>query len=206
VDYGQPSARAEFDATESLVQVWPSAKVVALDLVLESQRYGMGVSAPGGSTSRGGDRTPGPWGAPVGAARGLVPVLASLGVQCAHRVGATEVLLGLSRLCNAAHLGLTGEGGPGVGPCEFLHAFNIMVECLPVPGHRVRVEAPLMDVPPAEVVKLAVRRRVPLERTWTCVQVGPRPCGRCDPCKERQLAFVGATTVDPLSEMKPSSV
>jgi hypothetical protein len=48
----------------------------------------------------------------------------------------------------------------------------------------------------------AYRFGVPLEHTWTCERAGPRPCGRCDPCKARANAFIEAVMAV-LSEALP---
>ncbi len=50
----------------------------------------------------------------------------------------------------------------------------------------------------AEIVKLAVALRVPLELTWSCYEGGKAPCGRCDSCRLRAKGFARAGYEDPL--------
>ncbi len=201
VDYGQPSAQSEFKAIEELVDYLPSARAIGLDLSQEPRVAGKETRAANKRPYRG-PWNEGPVGSPVAAAQGLMSVLVSAGAQWALRMGASTIVLGLSRFCNAEHLGLTGEGVPGVGRREFVHSFNLMLESLPTAGPAIHVEAPLMDLRLSEMVKLAKRLGVPLERTWTCERSGTRPCGRCALCKARASAFVEAAVVDPLYEEK----
>jgi 7-cyano-7-deazaguanine synthase len=201
VDYGQASARTEFQAVEALSEIFPSGRVIGIGLAQQPRPDGKPSRVTGSGSSRG-PAGEGAGGSPGAGVRALMPVLVSAGVQSALRMGASQVVLGLSRFCDAEHLGLTGDGTPGTGRREFVHAFNLMLESLPTPGPNVRVEAPLMDVRFPEIVKLAGRLGVPVERTWTCERPGPRPCGRCRPCASRASAFVAAALVDPLSEQK----
>ena len=121
----------------------------------------------------------------------------SVGVQGALRVGSASVAIGLMRNCDATHLGLPGLESAADQRREFLHAFNIMLETALRPRAPVRIEAPLMDLSYAEVIQLAVRFRVPLEKTWTCDGIGPQACGQCDACKARSRAFAEAALLDP---------
>ncbi len=132
--------------------------------------------------------------------RGMMPMLLLQAVQCALHVNATKVLTGLTQFCDATHLGLPPVEGPHGDRREFLHAFNIMLETVLPERSSVPVEAPLIDLDYAGVIKLANRLGVPLERTWTCQSSGPRPCHRCERCEARGRAFVDAGFVDPLGK------
>lgn len=199
VDYGQPSAPAELSALRSLAKTFPSARVVTLTMphVLELDRVETRTKPGHGDSDV--SRAPS-----AGALRGLVPVLLSVGVQCALRVGASSIVTGLSRFCDAAHLGLGGTGAVPDGGREFVHSFNLMIESLSQAWSKIRVEAPLMDLSSPQIIKLGQRFGVPLENTWTCLQTRPQPCGRCAPCLARASAFVDASLVDPL--ISPVSV
>ena len=205
IDYGQPSAPAELKALHVLNKAFPSSSVMALTLPHVMQLQG-GVGRSGeppaleadGAVDRNGPSAP--------ALRGLVPVLMSIGVQCAWRVGASTVVTGISRLCEATHLGMSGPDYPGEGWRHLVHSFNLTVDCLSGRGPQVRMETPLMDLGLPQIIKLARRFRIPLERTWTCQSAGPRTCGRCSPCAARARAFVEAALVDPLSKPAPAQV
>ena len=120
---------------------------------------------------------------------GLLPVMLTLAVQYAQRLGATSVVTGLSRFCEATHLGLFGAGGRIECLREFVHSFNIMVDSLHPRGAKVSVDAPLMDMSYSDVIRLGRHLDVPLESTWTCERSGPKTCNRCEPCKNRTAAF-----------------
>ena len=203
-DYGQPSGAAERGAFRALGSAFPSSRIVTLNLPYVAQLQNTNHTEPGES-SRDGET------ADDGASRmlspaslrGLVSVLMSLGVQCALRLGALKVITGLTQDCDATHLGLPPVEGSANGRREFIYSFNIMMESVLPRRSIVAVEAPLMDLEYTQIIKLAQRFRVPLERTWTCGQSRPHPCGRCEPCQARARAFVGAGVVDPLTTAVP---
>ena len=60
------------------------------------------------------------------------------------------------------------------------------------------VEAPLMDLNRAEVLKLGQRLRIPFEHTWTCYSSNTAPCHRCIACVNRESGFLQAGIADPL--------
>jgi 7-cyano-7-deazaguanine synthase len=65
-------------------------------------------------------------------------------------------------------------------------------------GHAVKVEAPLLRLSKGEIVKEALRLKVPLELTWSCYKGGEKACGRCDSCLLRLEGFSVAGAVDPI--------
>ena len=203
-DYGQPSAAAERRALPALARAFPSARVVTLDLPHVAQLQNTDPNEPGESSRDG--ETADDGASPVlssASLRGLVSVLMSLGVQWALRLGASKVVTGLTQVCDATHLGLPPVEGSANGRREFIYSFNIMMESVLPRRSIVAVEAPLIDLEYTQIIKLAQRFRVPLERTWTCGQSRPHPCGRCEPCQARARAFVGAGVVDPLTTAVP---
>lgn len=56
---------------------------------------------------------------------------------------------------------------------------------------------PLEGLTKPEVVKKGLALKVPLELTWSCEDVGPRPCGVCRSCRERRDAFQTVGVPDP---------
>lgn len=205
VDYGQPSAQAEASMLQDLAATLQSSRVVSLNLphVLELDR---GVTDGTHSRSSGeSDGTGEPQAPSAPALRGIVPVLLSVGIQCALRVGASTVVTGLSRLCEATHLGLPGSEEPTHGRREFLHSFNLMIESVSQACSKVQVETPLMDLSLPQVIKLAQRFALPLEKTRTCGRSAPQPCGRCEACRSRTAAFLEAGLVDPLTSTAAAS-
>jgi len=55
-----------------------------------------------------------------------------------------------------------------------------------------------------EVLRLALKLKVPLELTWSCYTDAPVPCGTCRGCTTRRKAFEAVGVADPL--LRPSRV
>jgi 7-cyano-7-deazaguanine synthase len=64
-------------------------------------------------------------------------------------------------------------------------------------GIPFRVEAPIIHMTKAEIVRYAVELGAPLELTWSCYMGGDRPCGTCDSCVLRAAGFEAAGVPDP---------
>lgn len=62
----------------------------------------------------------------------------------------------------------------------------------------IEVETPIIHLSKAEIVRMGTELKAPLERTWSCYQGGPLPCGRCDSCILRTKGFQEAGLPDPL--------
>lgn len=54
---------------------------------------------------------------------------------------------------------------------------------------KVVVEAPLVNMTKAEVVKTGLNINVPYELTWSCYEGGEKACGTCGTCIDRKAAF-----------------
>ncbi|MGD2108658.1 MAG: 7-cyano-7-deazaguanine synthase [Phycisphaerae bacterium] len=200
VHYGQQSATAEREALRAFGGSYPSSRVLMLGLPhfmqLEKATLGAGDELAGVADARSGGR--GAPALPRTSLRGLMPIMLLVAVQTALRLGASKVLTGLTQFGDAAHLALPRAEGARGDRREFLHSFTILVESVLPERTSVAVEAPLIDLVDAEVVKLAKRFDIPFEKTWSCEQSGPKPCGTCSRCTARADAFVKAGLVDPL--------
>ena len=64
--------------------------------------------------------------------------------------------------------------------------------------HRVVVEAPLVEMNKAEVVKFGLELGVPFEHTWSCYEGHEKACGRCGTCIDRVQAFRANNAIDPI--------
>jgi len=62
----------------------------------------------------------------------------------------------------------------------------------------ISIETPIILKTKAEIVKLAMELKVPLEYTWSCYEGGELPCGKCDSCILRAKGFAEAGYEDPL--------
>ena len=55
--------------------------------------------------------------------------------------------------------------------------------------HQVKVEAPLVEMNKAQVVKEGLRLKVPYSKTWSCYVGEEKPCGKCGTCIDAIEAF-----------------
>ena len=133
---------------------------------------------------------------------GLPSVLLAVGVQYAAAVGAEAVIIGHTAIpSDLKGGGLSRERT--VDPREFHHAFGMMLETALPAVRPVRLEAPLQDMQPFEVVQLGQHLDVPWELTWSCHQNSP-PCGTCPGCRKRADALAHAGVSEPLLETSGS--
>lgn len=119
-------------------------------------------------------------------------VFLSVASSIAESVGAESVFIA----ANAVDF----SGYPDCTP-EFVDAFQRMLDVgtkAGKEGRAVRVEAPLIMMTKADIVREAVRLGVPLGSTWSCYKGGDRACGRCDSCLLRLEGFRQAGAEDPL--------
>jgi 7-cyano-7-deazaguanine synthase len=92
------------------------------------------------------------------------------------------------------------SGYPDCTP-EFLAAFQKVLGTGTVVGMKgkpVRLEAPILSMSKDEIVREAVRLKVPLALTWSCYEGGERACGKCDSCVLRREGFEKAGVRDPV--------
>ena len=199
VNYGQRSAQAERRALEAIGSAFPSTQVYFADAATARPARSAESPAAGRSARSIVVNPQTETVAPLAGAslRSVLPLSLAMGLQAAMRHSAELLVTGVSRICDAGHLGLPGMDGAEDTRREFVHAYNLAVESLLRPKTTVRIESPWMDLSYAEILKLAARFRVPLELTWTCDRAGPRPCGQCDPCRARDAAFTEAGLPDP---------
>ena len=124
-------------------------------------------------------------------ARNTILLAVALGYAESHALG--TIYLGANAI--------DYSGYPDCRP-EFLRAFEQLTRLATRAGvergERVRVEAPLLRLSKAEIVRLGDRLGVPWRLTWSCYAGGRVPCGSCDACRLRKKGFVEAGRVDPL--------
>ncbi len=97
-------------------------------------------------------------------------------------------------------IGAVEEDSSGYPDCTvaFLRAFESAVRFGTAAGERLRLEAPLVGMSKAEIVRHGLELGAPLEHTWSCYQREERACGRCESCRLRLRAFARAGARDPL--------
>ena len=119
-------------------------------------------------------------------------ILLSLALAWAEVLQAPHIFIG----ANAVDY----SGYPDCRP-EYFKAFEVMANLVTkaaVEGRRIEVRAPLIDLPKARIVKLALELGVDPAETVTCYQPDPegRACGVCDACRIRKAGFADAGIKD----------
>ncbi|MFH1618559.1 MAG: 7-cyano-7-deazaguanine synthase QueC [bacterium] len=119
-------------------------------------------------------------------------MFAAIAASLADSIGAGTVIAGPNAL--------DYSGYPDCRP-EFYRALQGAVKLgtagSHVPRGKIRILTPLIHMSKAQIVRLAMRLKVPLEFTWSCYAGGKKPCGKCDSCKLRARGFKEAGFADP---------
>ncbi|MEM6451423.1 MAG: 7-cyano-7-deazaguanine synthase QueC [Cyanobacteria bacterium P01_D01_bin.105] len=95
----------------------------------------------------------------------------------------------------AIYLGINAVDYSGYPDCrpEYLAAFQNLATLSSkagLEGHAPDLVAPLVMDSKADIVQRALRLGVPIEKTWSCYEGGPQPCGLCDACRIRDAALL----------------
>jgi 7-cyano-7-deazaguanine synthase len=93
------------------------------------------------------------------------------------------------------------SGYPDCRP-EYLQAFERMANLATkraVEGHRLAIEAPLLRMTKAQIIREGAERGVDFSFTVSCYNADAqgRACGRCDSCRLRREGFAAAGIADP---------
>jgi len=83
---------------------------------------------------------------------------------------------------------------------SYIEKLNILFKqgCLLCNGGTYRIVLPLAKMNRKEIVRLAIRLKIPLEQTWSCHREGKEHCGRCYACRQRIEAFGSLRIKDPV--------
>ena len=121
-------------------------------------------------------------------------VFLALALGWAEVAGADRIYIGV----NAVDY----SGYPDCRPA-FIRAFEQVANLATRAGvegtTRFRIEAPLIDLTKAEIVRRGIERGVDFSLTVSCYQADTegRACGRCDSCRLRRAGFEAAGVEDP---------
>lgn len=186
-DYGQRHG-AELDAAKAVAQ--------ALGAV-EHRVMQVPIGALGGSAltdsaidvpDDGGD------GIPVTYVPARNTVFLALALAWAEVLGAEAIFIGVNAI--------DYSGYPDCRP-EFVQAFQALANLATKQGvestGQIAIEAPLVDLTKAEIVRRGRALGVDYAITVSCYRADPqgRACGRCDACRFRREGFVAARVEDP---------
>ena len=117
-----------------------------------------------------------------------------------------SLALGWAEVLEATHvfLGVNAVDYSGYPDCrpEFIAAFQrlaMLATKAGVEGHAIRIEAPLISLSKAEIIREGTRLGVDYSLTVSCYQADEagRACGRCDSCRLRAEGFAAAGVPDP---------
>jgi len=120
-------------------------------------------------------------------------VFLSLALAYAETLDADAIFIG----ANAVDY----SGYPDCRP-EYIQAYQKLASLATrkgVQGKTIRIEAPLLHLTKAEIIKTGLQLKVPFADTWSCYRGGRQACGKCDSCILRLKGFQEAGVKDPLS-------
>ncbi len=124
-------------------------------------------------------------------ARNTIFLAVALGY--AEVVGAETLVLGVNQVDYSGYPDCRGE---------FLAAFETLANLATKAGvqgtARFRVQAPLLRMTKAEIIRAGLALGVDYGLTWSCYTGGEVACGRCDSCLLRLAGFAEAGARDPL--------
>lgn len=98
------------------------------------------------------------------------------------------------------YLGAHADDAAGNAYADCSEAFtNAMKEAIKIGTYdKVIVEAPLVEMNKAQVVKIGLEIGVPYQLTWSCYEGGEKACGTCGTCIDRLNAFKVNNVKDPI--------
>jgi len=104
----------------------------------------------------------------------------------------------------ALFIGVVEEDSSGYPDCrfEYIQQMQKAINLGTKEETQLTIEMPLVKLSKAEIVKEALKRKAPLEKTWSCYQAEQRACGLCDSCRLRLRGFEEAGVVDPIAYEK----
>ena len=107
-------------------------------------------------------------------------IFLSFALSYAEAIGAQAIFIG----ANAIDF----SGYPDCRPA-FYRAFQKVIN-KGTKKKKIRVLTPLINKTKAQIIKLGLKLKAPLELTWSCYRGGKKPCGVCDSCRWRKKGFL----------------
>jgi len=120
-------------------------------------------------------------------------IFLSFALSYAETIGADTIFIGVSQIDYS-----------GYPDCreEYLRAFERMANLATKAGVEgsiaFTIEAPLLHMSKAEIIKTGLELGVDYSLTWSCYEGGALPCGRCDSCRLRLEGFRKLGLRDPI--------
>ena len=106
----------------------------------------------------------------------------------------------LSNGCEVIYYGAHADDSAGSAYPDTSPAFNCAIaDAISIgSGNALRVVAPFIDRPKADVVAVGKEIGVPFEPTWSCYEGREKACGLCGTCRDRIRAFRKNGCTDPI--------
>jgi 7-cyano-7-deazaguanine synthase len=126
-------------------------------------------------------------------------LLLSLALGWAEVIGAADIFVGV----NAVDY----SGYPDCRP-EFIKAFRVLARLATkagVEGTRFEIQAPLIDMSKADIIRAGAALGVDFAMTVSCYRADAEgaACGKCDSCRLRAAGFADARIPDPTRYRSP---
>ena len=82
---------------------------------------------------------------------------------------------------------------------DYIEKLNALFKegCLLCNGEACKILLPLSEMGRKEIIRLAIKLKIPIEHTWSCHREGDAHCGLCYACKQRLEAFGSLGLKDP---------
>jgi 7-cyano-7-deazaguanine synthase len=108
---------------------------------------------------------------------------------------------------NTIYIGAVAEDSSGYPDCrpEFYAAFEQVIEVGTKPQTSIHIRTPVIHMKKADIVRLGLELKAPLELSWSCYAESEQACGKCDSCGLRLRAFREAGVADPIPYLLDSS-
>ncbi|MBN2065883.1 MAG: 7-cyano-7-deazaguanine synthase QueC [Candidatus Thermoplasmatota archaeon] len=119
-------------------------------------------------------------------------VFLSIGLAHAETLDADAVVIGATAADYA--------GYPDCRP-EYIQAYQQMADLATkrgVEGRSVTIDAPVLALSKAEIIRTGLKLNVPFASTWSCYRGQQQACGTCDSCLLRLKGFKEANAKDPI--------
>lgn len=117
-----------------------------------------------------------------------------MSISCAYAetVGATTVYHGAALI--------DSQSGYWDGSKEFITAINDVVSLNR--KTQIKIEAPLINMSKAEIIRWGIELGVDFNNTWTCYEGKDMSCGECPSCSSRLKGFIDNKIKDPVQYSK----
>ncbi|MGL5833388.1 MAG: 7-cyano-7-deazaguanine synthase QueC [Waterburya sp.] len=108
---------------------------------------------------------------------------------------AIALSLAEAKNAQAIYLGINAVDYSGYPDCrpEYLQAYQQLANLsskTAIEGNTPQLVAPLVHDSKADIVRRALKLKVPIADTWSCYQGSETPCGLCDSCRIRDQALI----------------